>query len=269
MGIARGPVPPSTPTMLALRSLLFNVAFYLNLILWMLAIIPTFAMRRRALIRAAQAWARSSLWLLRVIAGTKVEFRGLEKIPEGGLLVAAKHQSFWETFVLASLFDDPTFILKRELTWLPFFGWYLWKADMVPIDRRAGSLALVEMNARAKEAVERGRQILIFPEGTRRAPGAEPAYKYGVAHLYTNLGVPCLPVALNSGLYWPRRRFLRRPGTIILEILEPIPPGKPRDAFFAEVQDRIETASNRLLEEGYAELGREAGPMPATTLTRA
>jgi 1-acyl-sn-glycerol-3-phosphate acyltransferase len=255
--------------MLAFRSFLFNAAFYLNLILWMLAIIPTFAMSRKALIRAAQAWARSSMWLMKVIAGTKVEFRGLEKIPPGGLLVAAKHQSFWETFVLASLFDDPAFILKRELMWLPLFGWYLKKADMVPINRRAGSLALTEMNARAREAVGRGRQILIFPEGTRRAPGAEPAYKYGVAHLYTNLGVPCLPVALNSGLYWPRRRFLRRPGTIVLEVLDPIPSGRPRDAFFKELQDRIETASNRLLAEGCAELGLDVKPVPATTLTSA
>lgn len=255
--------------MLALRSLLFNAAFYLNLVVWMLVIIPTFAMPRKALIRAAQAWARSSVWLMRAIVGTRVEYRGLERIPPGGLLVAAKHQSFWETFVLASLFDDPAFILKRELMWLPFFGWYLWKADMVPIDRRKGSLALVEMNARAREAMAEGRQILIFPEGTRRAPGAPPAYKYGVAHLYANLGVPCLPVALNSGLYWPRRRFLRRPGTIVVEILEPIPPALPRDAFFRELQDRIEAASDRLLAEGCAELGMEAGSSPATTATGA
>jgi 1-acyl-sn-glycerol-3-phosphate acyltransferase len=253
--------------MLALRSLLFNVAFYVNLVVWMLMIIPTFALPRKALIRAAQAWAKSSVWLMKVIAGTKVEYRGLERIPPGGLLVAAKHQSFWETFVLASLVDDPAFILKRELMWLPLFGWYLWKADMVPIDRRSGSLALTEMNARAREAVAEGRQILIFPEGTRRAPGAPPAYKYGVAHLYANLGVPCVPVAVNSGLYWPRRRFLRRPGTIVLEVLEPIPPGLPRDVFFREVQGRIEAASDRLLAEGCAELGLEVDPAPATTLT--
>ena len=241
--------------MLAARSLLFNVLFYANLIAWSLAIVPTLVMPRKAIIRAAQAWARSNLWLMRATVGTTVEFRGLERIPPGGLLVAAKHHSFWETFALATLFDDPVFILKRELMWIPFFGWYLWKAGMIPVNRKKGSLALVEMNRRARQEVRRGRQILIFPEGTRRPPGAEPAYKFGIAHLYANFGVPCLPVALNSGLFWPRRRFLRRPGTIVVEILAPLAPGLPRDQFFQEVRDRIETASQRLLREGRAQLG--------------
>jgi 1-acyl-sn-glycerol-3-phosphate acyltransferase len=182
----------------------------------------------------------------------------LERIPPGGLIVAAKHQSAWETLALVPLFEDPTFILKRELMWIPLFGWYLAKARCVPIDRRAGSLALTKMNQRAREEAQSGRQILIFPEGTRKAPGARPAYKYGVAHLYENLGVPCLPIALNSGLYWPRRAVIRRPGTVRAEILEPIPPGMPRDAFFALLQSRIEASSNRLLAEGQAELGMAA-----------
>jgi 1-acyl-sn-glycerol-3-phosphate acyltransferase len=241
--------------MLVFRSLLFNVAFYANLIVWLLAIVPTLVMPRKAVIRAAQAWARSNLWLMRAIVGTKVEFRGRERIPPGGLLVAAKHQSFWETFALATLFDDPVFILKRELMWIPFFGWYLWKARMVPVNRKAGSLALVEMNRRAREEVRRGRQVLIFPEGTRRPPGAEPVYKFGIAHLYMTLGVPCLPVALNSGLFWPRRRFIRRPGTIMVEFLEPLAPGLPRNHFFQEVQNRIEAASQRLLAEGRTQFG--------------
>src|SRR5919206_3265157 len=236
--------------MLILRSLSFNVAFYVNLIVWLLAIVPTLVMPRKAVIRVAQAWARSNLWLMRVIVGTRVEFRGRERIPPGGLLVAAKHQSFWETFALATLFDDPAFILKRELMWIPFFGWYLWKADMVPVNRKAGSLALAEMNRRAREKVRDGRQILIFPEGTRRPPGAEPAYKFGIAHLYAHLDLPCVPVALNSGLFWPRRRFIRHPGTVVVEFLEPIPPGLPRKAFLEELQARIEGASERLLAEG-------------------
>jgi 1-acyl-sn-glycerol-3-phosphate acyltransferase len=241
--------------MLVLRSLLFNIAFFLNTLLWMLLLIPLFAAPRRVFMRGPKLWARCNLWLLRVIAGTKSEYSGLDRIPTGGLLVAAKHQSAWETFALVPLFDDPTFILKRELMWIPLFGWYVAKARCVPINRRAGSQALAEMNQRALEEVRAGRQILIFPEGTRKPAGARPAYKYGVAHLYESLGVPCLPVALNSGLYWPRREFIRRPGTIRAEILEPIPPGMPRDAFFPLLQAQIEDSSNRLLAQGQAELG--------------
>lgn len=245
--------------MLLFRSLLFNVAFYLHMIVWLFLLIPVAALPRLTFIRAVQVWARCCLWLLRVIAGTKVEFRGLEKIPPGGILVAAKHQSLWETFALLPLFSDPAFILKRELIWIPLFGWYAAKARCVPVDRRAGSKALVLMNVRARAEAEAGRQIVIFPEGTRRAPGAPPAYKFGVAHLYDTLKLPCVPVALNSGLYWPRRRAIRRPGTIRVEILDPIPSGLSRDAFFREVQDKIEGASERLYREGLAELGPLVG----------
>jgi 1-acyl-sn-glycerol-3-phosphate acyltransferase len=241
--------------MLIARSLLFNVAFYANLILWLIMLIPALLLPRRGFLRMAQLWARSSLWLLRVLAGTKVEFRGLEKIPAGGALVAAKHQSLWETFALVTIFDDPTFILKRELMWIPFFGWYLKKVRCVPVNRKAGSQALVQMTAMAKDEARHGRQIIIFPEGTRRPPGAPPAYKYGVAHLYQNLGFPCIPVALNSGLYWPRRQFIRRPGTIRVEIMDPIAPGLPREEFFRLMQERIEESSDRLLGEGRRELG--------------
>jgi 1-acyl-sn-glycerol-3-phosphate acyltransferase len=246
--------------MLAVRSLLFNAAFYANLILWMLVATPLLLAPRMALMRVAQAWGRSNLWLLRTIAGTRLELRGRERIPPGGLLVAAKHQSLWETFALATLFDDPAFVLKRELTWIPLFGWFLRKADMVSVDRRAGSNALRDMTRRARDEVARGRQLLIFPEGSRRPPGADPAYKYGIVHLYEKLAVPCLPVALNSGLFWPRRRFIRRPGTIVVEILEPIPPGLPRDEFFRAVTQQIEAASTRLLAEGQAQLGAMARP---------
>lgn len=255
--------------MLIVRSLLFNVAFYVNLVLWLILLIPGFLVPRRTFMRLVQLWAHSSLWLLRVIAGTKIEVRGREKIPAGGALVAAKHQSLWETFALVTLFDDPTFILKRELMWIPFFGWYTWKADCIPVNRKAGSQALVQMTAKAKDEVLHGRQIIIFPEGTRRPAGAPPAYKYGVAHLYQNLGVACVPVALNSGLYWPRRRFIRRPGTIRVEILDPIAPGMPRDEFFKAMQERIEEASGRLLAEGRSELGLDPVPQPATSLTNA
>jgi 1-acyl-sn-glycerol-3-phosphate acyltransferase len=240
--------------MLFFRSLVFNVAFYANMILWIIVLVPFVLAPRKVFLRVVQRWGRSSLWLLRVVAGIRVEFRGVERIPAGGLLVASKHQSFLETFALVTMFDDPTFILKRELAWIPFFGWYTLKARQVPIDRRAGSQALAAMNERARIETARGRQVLIFPEGTRRAPGAPPAYKFGVAHLYANLRVPCVPVAINTGLFWPRRKFLRYPGTAVIEFLEPIPPGEPREAFFEEVKRHIEEACDRLLQEGRAQL---------------
>jgi len=248
--------------MLALRSLAFNVAFYANLIVWLIACLPMLLLPRRMLMAVARAWARTSLWLLRVLAGTRLEVRGVSNIPQGGCLVACKHQSMWETFALVHFFSDPTFILKRELMFIPFFGWYLWKADMVPVDRKGGARAMVRMTEKAAEEARDGRQIIIFPEGTRRPPGAEPAYKYGIAHLYDRLGVPCLPVALNSGLFWPRRRFIRRPGTIVVEFLPPIPPGLPRDSLVPTLIETIEPAARRLHAEGLAEIGDAAPPQP-------
>jgi len=233
-----------------LRSVLFNVLFYLNLALHIVVAIPTFVLPRRVFMAIAKSWGRTSNWLLHVVAGMKVEYRGLEKIPPGALLVASKHQSFWEAFTLLTLFDDPAFIVKRELMWIPFFGWLLWKADQVPVDRKAKGGAMAGMIASARKALGTGRQIVIFPEGTRTAPGSAPAYKSGVVHLYAAAGVPCLPVALNSGLFWPRRKFLRRPGTIVLEVLEAIPPGLDREEFATRLEREIETAQGRLEGEG-------------------
>jgi 1-acyl-sn-glycerol-3-phosphate acyltransferase len=235
--------------MLILRSALFNGVYYLNLILWMLAAIPTFVLPRRAFMAMARAWASSSLWLLRVICGTSVDFRGLEKLPPAGFLVAAKHQSMWETFALFMILKDPAFVLKRELMFIPFFGWYAAKARSIAVNRGGGSQALKAMNQRALEEIGTGRQVVIFPEGTRRPIGAPAAYKYGIAHMYEQMGVTCVPIALNSGAYWPRRRFLRYPGVIIVEVLEPIAAGLARETFHTLVQERIEAASVRLLEE--------------------
>src|SRR5436189_175782 len=157
-----------------LRSLLYNVLFYLVLVFWMLVGIPTYAMPRWAIMNIARYWARSSIWMLRVICNVRVEYRGLEKIPNGPLIVASKHQSIWETFALLQFFDQPLFILKSELKWIPLFGWYLIKSEMIGIDRTAGGRSLLEMARRAGEAVRRGRQLIIFPEGTRTAVGAPP-----------------------------------------------------------------------------------------------
>ncbi len=238
------------------RSIVFNLLFYLNLFVQSVAVLPTLLLPRRAIIRVTQFWAWTNLWLLRTICGITVEWRGLEKIPAGGLLVASKHQSMWETFALLPQFHDPAFILKRELMWLPFFGWYSWKAGMIPVDRGRGSQALAAMTICAREALGQNRQIVIFPEGTRRAPGAEPRYKYGVVHLYAETGAACLPVALNSGLFWPRRSFRRYPGTILVEILDPVAPGLDKQAFSERLQQSIESATARLLAEGERELAK-------------
>jgi 1-acyl-sn-glycerol-3-phosphate acyltransferase len=235
---------------------LFNVLFYLNLAAHLIVAVPTLLLPRWGIIALARLWGRTTLWLLRVVCGIGVEWRGLEKIPRGALIVASKHQSVWETFALLQLFPDPTFIIKRELMWIPFFGWCTWRGGMIPVDRGAGKSVIPAMLVRARDALQEGRQIIIFPEGTRRAAGAEPRYKYGVAHLYGEGVAPCLPIALNSGLYWPRRRFLRRPGTILVEILDSIAPGVDKDEFFIRLQRDIEAATTRLVAEGERELQR-------------
>ena len=233
------------------RSIVFNVLFYLNTLFWLIVGLPTFFMPYRATVWIAKSWGRVNLVLLRV-AGIDCELRGAAKIPPGPLIVASKHQSAWETFALLPLFDNPLFIVKRELMWIPVFGWLMRKGRMVPVDRGAGSQALIAMTERARIELTRGRQLIIFPEGTRRPAGAEPRYKYGVAHLYAAEGVPCLPVALNSGLFWPRRSLWLRPGTVIVEFLDPIAPGLDKDAFFERLRSVIEEATARLLVEGKA-----------------
>src|SRR5579863_7127367 len=232
-----------------LRSLIYNVLFYVFLIGWLIVAIPTVAMRRKAILTIAKLWSRQSTWLLRIVCNVKVEYRGVEKIPKGPLLVASKHQSMWETFALLQMFDQPLYILKRELTRIPFFGWYLIKAGMIAVDRSAGGRALLKMVRQASEEVRHGgRQLIIFPEGTRRPVGAPPQYKPGVAQLYASCRVDCVPVALNSGLFWPRRTFMRYPGTLVVEFLDPVPPGLARDEFLTRISAVIEDATARLVE---------------------
>ena len=238
---------PATPV-IVLRSIVFNALFYLVLFAYLVVALPTLLLPRRGILRLAQHWARTNLKLLRIVCRIDVDWRGLEKIPPGAVLVTAKHQSTWETFALLTVFCDPTFILKRELLWIPFYGWFARHAGMIPVDRGAGKVALVAMAVRARAALAEGRQIVVFPEGTRRAPGAEPKYKFGIAHLYAEGVAPCVPIALNSGLFWPRRKFLRYPGTITVQVLDPIAPGLAKEEFFARLQHDIETATARLIE---------------------
>jgi 1-acyl-sn-glycerol-3-phosphate acyltransferase len=248
-----------------LRSLVYNVLFYALLVFWILIAIPTYLMPPRAFMAVAKAWARSSIWLMRVICNTKVEYRGLEKIPKGPLIVASKHQSMWETFALMQFFDAPLFIYKRELAWIPFFGWYLVKARMIGVDRDGGMRSLMQMARRAPKEIRSGRQLIIFPEGTRTPVDAPPVYMTAVGQIYASSGVPCIPVALNSGLFWPRRTFMRYPGTLVVEFLDPLPPGLTRKDFIARIRASIEDATNRLVEAARREQAQLFGRVPGST----
>jgi 1-acyl-sn-glycerol-3-phosphate acyltransferase len=234
------------------RSLLFNVLFYVTTTLFVVIGSPLLFAPRRWAMAALAVHGRFELWLLKVIVGTRLEVRGREKLPNGPCLVASKHQSAWETFALIPLFRDPALLMKRELFWIPFHGWFSKKFEMIPVDRDKGPAALRAMLRETRKRVADGREIIIFPEGTRRPPGAPPDYKTGVVLLYEALGIPCVPVALNSGLFWPRRSLLRKPGTIVVEFLDPIPPGLPKAEFLSRLTHSIETASSRLLAEAKA-----------------
>jgi 1-acyl-sn-glycerol-3-phosphate acyltransferase len=235
--------------MASFRALLFNVVFYVNLVIFLFVGSPLFLAPRRWAMWALKLWATTSLWWLDKIVGIRLQVRGLEHVPKGPALVAAKHQSLFETFAVLPLLDDPAMVLKRELLWIPMFGWFAIKFRMIPVDRGAGAKALKNLIAHARAAARAGRQILIFPEGTRRPPGAPPDYRPGAAALYLNTGVPCVPMALNSGVYWPRRSFRLSPGTVILEFLPAIPPGLDRAAFSRRLEEATETASGALLAE--------------------
>ena len=247
--------------MIFLRSLVFNVLFYLNLIARMVFLSPQFFLGSEDQAwRVVRDWASSSLWLLDKVAGVRSSIGGYENVPAGAIIIAAKHQSFWDVFALLPHLDRPTFILKKELMGIPLFGAYARRLAMIPVDRSKRSAAIASMVDGAKRAAAEGRQIFIFPEGTRTVPGAAPDYKQGVFRLYDSLGLQVVPVALNSGLYWPRRSVVRRPGTIRAEILPAIESGLARDMFIGRLRSTIETASDDLLAQAYARDGYR--PMP-------
>ncbi len=236
--------------MIWFRSLVFNFSFYVMMILFLIVCSPTLLMPRIYAIRALQAWGRTANWLLKTMCNIKVEVRGAENIPPGPLLVAGKHQSLWETLMLPTLFDDPCMVEKKELFYIPIYGWpYTYKFRMIGVDRSAGSKALKSLIARGREELAAGRQIIILPEGTRKAVGADPDYKPGAAALYAALNVPCIPFGLNAGLVWPRRTFRRFPGTIIIEFGRAIPPGLPRKAFQQQMELAIEGITAKLVSE--------------------
>ncbi len=248
--------------MIFARSLLFNLLFYVQLIVLLIGGSPCLIFGRHAVQNIARLWARNSIWLLDKICGAKLEFRGLEHIPQGACIVASKHQSFLETFSLTTQTPDFSFVLKRELMMIPFFGWYLKRGGLIGIDRAKRGTALTQLTPLVRQLIAQGRQFIIFPEGTRRPVGAPPHYKAGVAHLYYETGAICVPVALNTGLFWPRRSFWRPPGRIVIEFLEPILPGFDKETFMGLLQTRIETATDRLVAEACHEEPALRASMP-------
>ncbi|MCW5713400.1 MAG: 1-acyl-sn-glycerol-3-phosphate acyltransferase [Bauldia sp.] len=251
--------------MTRLRSILYNFAFYVVMAVVFIAVTPVYFFLPQRRNMAVVSWlARVELWLLKVIAGTTVEFRGLEDLPAGRFIVASKHQSLWETFAFLKVFPNAGVIIKRQLLYVPIWGWWAWKADHVYVTRGGGTAALKEINEGAERVLSQGRPLVIFPEGTRRAPGAEPDYKQGIALMYAKLGVPVVPVGLNSGFYWPRRRSLRFPGKIVVEFMPPIPPGMKPRAFMEQLTAAIEGSCDRLLLETDAARPRPPFPPEAT-----
>ncbi|MBT3332836.1 MAG: 1-acyl-sn-glycerol-3-phosphate acyltransferase [Rhodospirillaceae bacterium] len=239
------------------RSNIFNLLFYAWSVAMVVAFSPALLLPFPVIVWGQRQWARGVNFFMRWSAGIKVEYRGLEYRPKGGAIVAAKHQSAWDTLIWHVILDDPAMVMKKELLSIPIYGWMCRKTRMIAVDRKAGTKALRAMLADAKTAADLGRAIVIFPQGTRTAPGAgadDVPYQPGVSALYRGLDVPVVPVALNSGLFWPRRQFLRNPGTIVLQFLEPIPPGLPRKEFDALLRDRIDSATTALELEGQSKI---------------
>jgi 1-acyl-sn-glycerol-3-phosphate acyltransferase len=242
--------------MTVFRSVLYFLWFAIVSVAIHLAALPAFLLPRRVTVWASKRWSATLLWGLKAIAGVGYEVRG--EVPKGGVLVAAKHMSMWDTITLFLLLDDAVIVVKRELLNIPFYGWYINRAGVIAIDRSGHASALRKMAAQGRAAIAAGRPIVIFPEGTRKNPGAAPDYKPGVAGLYGLLGVDCVPVALNSGLFWTG--FLKKRGRVVIEFLPAIPAGLKRADFMRTLEERTETATARLVAEGRELLLR---PHPA------
>jgi 1-acyl-sn-glycerol-3-phosphate acyltransferase len=238
--------------MILLRSLAFHAAFYLTTTVLALAGLPVLVMGRHRVQAYAKFWTGSAVWLVEKICGTKIVWRGLENLPRGACIIAAKHQSTLETMALTTKGADFSYILKRELMAIPVFGWYLKGAGQVAIDRAKRGQALPDLTRQVLEAITEGRQMIIFPEGTRKPVGASPEYKSGVGYLYADTGAICVPVALNTGLYWPRRSLSIHPGTVAIAFLEPIAPGLDKQSFLKLLEERIEARTAELIAEALA-----------------
>jgi 1-acyl-sn-glycerol-3-phosphate acyltransferase len=233
------------------RSTIFILWFSLVSATLALLFLPALLLPRGVAAWMARRWVAATFWGLKAICGLDYEVRG--SIPPPGRLVAAKHMSMWDTMAVYYLLHDPAIVLKRQLLFVPFYGWYLMKTGMIAVSREGGASALRRMADAARRQFAKGRSVVIFPEGTRKKAHAPPDYKPGVAALYAQLGVECVPAALNSGLFWTGPvGFLKKPGKVVIAFLEPIPPGLNRREFMPRLESAIEGASNILISEGEA-----------------
>lgn len=235
-----------------LRSILFNIAFYGGTFCFSIIFSPVLLFPRKYTVKVAKLWIRCVIYICRTTVGLDYKIIGQDNIPNTPCLFAVKHQSAWETLIFYELLKDPSVVLKNQLLWIPLFGFYLKKLGTVPLQRSKGRAVqdLKKLLKNSKEAIDRGQSVIIFPEGTRSHPSQKGIYHSGIASMYLHLGLPVIPVAHNSGLFWPRRGFLKYPGQITLEILEPIKPGLSRHEFMRILEDKIETKTRQLVNRG-------------------
>jgi 1-acyl-sn-glycerol-3-phosphate acyltransferase len=239
--------------MIKLRSAFFFLFFWIWSAVMNIAFLPMLAFHKIWIVRGQTVWTRGTVFLLHYICGLELEIRGRENMPSGAGLIACKHQSAFETMIFHMITKDPAMIMKKELLKIPIYGWYCKKTEMITVDRKGQTAALKAMIAQSKTALEENRSIIIFPEGTRSGVDESLDYQPGIAALYSQLNVPVHPVALNTGLFWPRKSFLCRPGRMIIEFLPPIDAGMKRREFMAELRERIESKSRELVEQGRKE----------------
>jgi 1-acyl-sn-glycerol-3-phosphate acyltransferase len=230
-----------------LRSILFIGQMYVAMVVLAVAYFPWAVMSSAGAHAACHAYCRWVLWTLAWMTGLRTEVRGTP--PTGEVMIAAKHQSFLDILMIYNAVPRGKFIMKRELIYTPLFGQYALRIGSVPVNRGKRGAAIAKMLADVKSGRQQGGQLIIYPQGTRVAPGVARPYKIGTGALYEQLGQPCVPVATNVGVFWPRHGLLRKPGLAVVEFLPPIPPGLPRDAFMARLEPEVETASDTLMAE--------------------
>ncbi|MBR6412767.1 MAG: 1-acyl-sn-glycerol-3-phosphate acyltransferase [Alphaproteobacteria bacterium] len=230
-----------------IRSFAFTVCFYTVTLILFVLMLPTMFMTRKGSLFFPVFWTKMATVMVRVFCGVKVRVEGLENLPKkNGYIVASKHQSALETTLFHRLIPYTFYVLKKELMWLPLVGFYFLKTGCIPIDRKGGATTMRKMLTGVKSRLAEGMNLVIFPEGTRTAPGTKKPYSPGVAFLYEQCGVPVVPVALNSGYCWPKNKMIKHAGTVTVRFLKPIEPGLQRRVFLDELYRRIEDAQDTL-----------------------